>query len=212
MPEKPDPAPAPPTGRAARTRQAIEEAYLELLRSGETPTSTTIAQRAGVTQRTLFNHFADTAALLGSIAERQGEWLRTNLPEPTQGQLEERAHAYVAQLAPVLEQQQHVRWSATVFGAGTELLIQTLATVRRMVRRRLAALVGDDASGLTPAEKSTLLDALESATDPLTWRVLRTQQGLSMPKAQAVVERTVLGLLHDATRSKQRPRPAQRLE
>ena len=52
------------TVRAERTRQALVDALLGLLDAGVlSPTAAAIAQRAGVSERSLFQHFPDREAL-----------------------------------------------------------------------------------------------------------------------------------------------------
>lgn len=76
----------PSDGRAARgqrSREAIVSAMLSLIREGVVrPSTTQIADRAGVTQRTLFNHFADVPSLMGEVASAQVEFVSRNMPRP----------------------------------------------------------------------------------------------------------------------------------
>src|SRR5215208_6794482 len=58
------------TARAERTREAVVEALLELLDGGDVrPT----AARAGVSERSVFQHFRDREALFEAAARRQYE-------------------------------------------------------------------------------------------------------------------------------------------
>ena len=69
-----------PDGRAARrerTRMAIVEALRSLLDAGDLrPTTEAIAARAGVSERSIFQHFPDREMLLFAIAEHQRERIR----------------------------------------------------------------------------------------------------------------------------------------
>ena len=63
------------TARAERTREKVVDAVLELLDGGDVrPTAERIAKRAGVSERTVFQHFADREALFGAVgdARRRG--------------------------------------------------------------------------------------------------------------------------------------------
>ena len=56
--------------RGERNRDAIVDALLELLAEGETsPSSREIAQRAGVSLRTVFQHFDDIDTLYAAVAQ-----------------------------------------------------------------------------------------------------------------------------------------------
>src|ERR671918_2160584 len=62
------------TVRAERTRQALVDALLGLLDAGDlSPTAAAIAQRAGVSERSLFQHFPDREALFEAVARQQYE-------------------------------------------------------------------------------------------------------------------------------------------
>ena len=60
------------TVRAERTRQALVDSLLGLLDEGQmTPTAAQIAARAGVSERSVFQHFPDREALLEAVAHEQ---------------------------------------------------------------------------------------------------------------------------------------------
>ncbi len=62
------------TVRAERTRQAIVDALLTLLDEGELrPTAERIAERAEVSERSVFQHFPDREALFEAVARQQWE-------------------------------------------------------------------------------------------------------------------------------------------
>src|SRR3954468_19451089 len=94
------------SARADRTHRALMEAMLALLDGGDLrPTSAAIAERAGVSERTLFQHFPDREALFrGAALPKAGRIgpLVEPLPGP-EAPTDERLRAFVAQRALVLE-------------------------------------------------------------------------------------------------------------
>src|SRR3954465_9363789 len=92
--------------RADRTHRALMEAMLELLDEGDLkPTSAAIASRAGVSERTLFQHFPDREALFQGAALAQAERIAPlikDLPGPD-APVGQRVRAFVAQRCLVLE-------------------------------------------------------------------------------------------------------------
>src|SRR4051794_23069252 len=78
------------SARADRTRDAIVGAMLELYEDGDVkPSAERIASRAGVSERTVFQHFHDRESLFAAVAERQferidrlGDPVAPNLPLP----------------------------------------------------------------------------------------------------------------------------------
>lgn len=175
--------------RSERTRSAIVDALLALLRAGnDRPSSSEIAAKAGVTQRTLFNQFEDVSAVLHSAVEKQIAHVAEILPEPDRRlPVSKRIERYVHGLERVLDEIAAVRWAVLTHpDAGAELQ-RGLHLIRSDTRRRLEILLG--------TRSKARIDAAEAATDPMTWRLLRTQMGLSRSSAAAVMRRTLGALV-----------------
>jgi len=87
------------TVRAERTRQALVDALLALLYEGQLqPTAERIAARAGVSERSVFQHFADREALYQAVAVQQYERIVPTLdPIDVSLPLPERIEAFAAQ-------------------------------------------------------------------------------------------------------------------
>src|SRR5947207_14168050 len=64
------------TARAVRTREAIVDASIALVDEGDVrPTALRVAERAGVSVRSVFQHFEDLEGLYAAIANRLVERL-----------------------------------------------------------------------------------------------------------------------------------------
>src|SRR3954465_13491178 len=103
------------SARADRTHRALMEAMLALLDEGDLrPTSAAIAARAGVSVRTLFQHFPDRESLFQGAALVQAERIGAMIEQlpPPEAPLDERVHAFAAQRARVLERVSPVRRAA----------------------------------------------------------------------------------------------------
>jgi AcrR family transcriptional regulator len=146
-----------------------------LVASGEQPSSSEVAAKAGVTQRTLFNQFPDVSALVSAAVDRQVEHFEELLPDATS------IDGYVDGLARIYDEIAAVRWSVVTHLEGRPELVHGLRRVRTVVRERLARIVDD-------------VDAAEVATDPITWKLLREQLGLSKRAAADVMRRTLRAL------------------
>jgi hypothetical protein len=84
--------------RSERTRLAIIEAYLDLLRGDpRMPTAAQIARQAGCSVRSIFEHFSDLDALSLAIAQGQAEAVARSVdgdrPTRIQSHVETRARA-----------------------------------------------------------------------------------------------------------------------
>jgi len=152
------------------------EAFLALVASGVAqPTSEEIATKAGVTQRTLFNQFPDVGALVSAAVDRQVAHFEELLPDATD------IDSYVDGVARIYDEIAAVRWSVLTHLDQRPELARGLRRVRAVTRERLARLVDD-------------VDAAEAMTDPVTWKLLREQQGLSRRAAADVMRRTLKAL------------------
>src|SRR6478736_6015696 len=93
------------TARAVRTKDAIVDATLALIDEGDLrPTGPRIAERAGVSVRSIFQHFDDLDALFSAVGERvvvriAGLIRPIDPAEP----LAERTEVFLAQRAEVME-------------------------------------------------------------------------------------------------------------
>src|SRR5881394_4428599 len=86
--------------RVARTREAIVASTLTLAMEGEVaPIVRDIAKLAGVSARTVFQHFADTAELYVAVLGRVLGTLASDPPADGHGALDERISAAVGQRA-----------------------------------------------------------------------------------------------------------------
>ena len=185
------------SARADRTHRALMEAMLALLDEGELkPTSAAIAARAGVSERTLFQHFPDREALFQGAALAQAERigpLVEELPGP-EAPVEERVRAFVAQRTLVLERVSTVRRAALLMESSSD----TVAGWLRAVRSGAAAEVEhvfEPELAAAGAGRGELLAALVAAAAWPTWESLRAHQGLSAKRAEAAMRRMVGALL-----------------
>lgn len=181
--------------RSQTSRAKLADALLDLVAEGVIrPSSAQIAQRAGVTQRTLFNQFGDLDALLAAAGSRLVDRVIPLLPHAGTGDLDERVQRFSHELATCLELLGPVRYAALV----------NLTTERREPGQpRLFALAIRDLfvegfpelAALDAAERADTLAELEALTDPLVWRVRRVEQGQDLADATAAMQRTVLAVL-----------------
>jgi AcrR family transcriptional regulator len=172
------------------------EALLTLLDEGELkPTSERIAARAGVSERTLFQHFPDREALFQGAALAQAERigpLIKPLPGP-EASLEERLEAFVAQRTLVLERVSPVRRAALLLEPTSDTVAGWLRAVREGAAAEVAYVFALELEGRP--DRGELLAALVTAAGWPSWESLRAHQGLSPEAAEATMKRTLGALL-----------------
>lgn len=197
-------------GRVARrleNRVRIVDALFELIRGGQYhPTLKDIAEKAGVTPRTLLNHFPDVGALLRAALIRGRELVEQDLPElPTSGDPETRVREFFLHSAEFYDAYAAIRWSTLTFRGNVPGFDARQARGQALsrVEARLIALL--DGFGVSVEQDRELRQALRMTTDPLSWRLLRVQQKLSRTEAAASMARSVIALArHTPTRASTR--------
>jgi AcrR family transcriptional regulator len=185
------------TVRAERTRQALVEALLALLNEGQLqPTAERIAQRAGVSERSLFQHFADREALYQAVAVEQYERVVPTLePIDLSLPLAERIGAFVEQRARLLETVTPVRRAALLLEPESGVVSSWLQTTRRQKARELERVFRAELDQLEHTDRGVLLAALVAASAWTSWEALRAHQRLSVDRSRAAMALTLGGLL-----------------
>ena len=180
------------TARSERTRNAIVEAHVALILSGDLrPTADRIAKQAGVSLRALWSHFADMEALFAASGERILEQRdEAHRAVPVELPLTARIDAYCHQRARLLE---HIAPAAKA-SALKEPFSPALQSYRRShverVHTELKILFGREING-----DETLLAALTATSMWPTWGTMRDAMGLDQETARLVLIRTVTALL-----------------
>lgn len=184
------------TVRAERTREALVGALLALLNEGRVrPTASEIAERAGVSERSVFQHFRDREALFEAVAREQYERVVPTIrPVDASLSLAERVDALVTQRCSMFERAAGVRRAALLMEPESDVVAGWLTSVRRakgadverVFRRELEA---------TPADqRESLRAALVAAFAWGTFEALRFHQGLSVSRTRGAMHTMVARL------------------
>jgi TetR/AcrR family transcriptional regulator, regulator of autoinduction and epiphytic fitness len=185
------------TVRAERTRQALVDALLALLYEGQVqPTAERIAARAKVSERSLFQHFADREALYQAVAVQQYERIvPTLVPIDVSLPLPERIEAFVAQRGRLLEEVTPVRRAALLLEPESDVVSGWLQSTRRQKAQEVQRVFGPELAKAEPRERGALLAALVAASAWTAWEGLRAHQGLSEDRSRAAMRATLAALL-----------------
>jgi AcrR family transcriptional regulator len=179
--------------RGQRNREAIVDALLACYEAGFLrPSVDEVAARAGVSARSVHNHFEDVEALRAEVAQRQSERF-VHLLEPMPAKLtrRERIAETVARRAEAYEAITPVRRAALLSVHDSPTIASNLAKLDRRLRRQL--------DQLFPGVGSETLDALDATLSWDTWHRLRTAQGCSVTRASRVLDHMVTALLEGST-------------
>ena len=190
-------------GRALRSRRAICEACLDLVQEGVLqPSADQIADRAGLSRRSIFYHFSDLAALYDAVVEAGMERCAPLLePIPPSAPVGARVARLGEVCARFFEATTPYRRSMAAGALVGPVKGEAVRVARELLRRQrddIAALFAGELTTLEAPERVELIEALAAAVSPGTWEHLRTSRGLSLARARAVMQRSLAALLRDA--------------
>ena len=185
------------TIRAERTRQALVDALVGLLEEGELrPTAERIAERAGVSQRSVFQHFPDREVFFEAVAREQYEQIvREVRPVDASRPLAERIDAFTAERARILERIAPVRRAAVLIEHESEVVAGWLTSARAGAASEVERVFRRELESLERGERTVILAALVSASSFTAWESYRVHQGLGIERSRAAVRATLAALL-----------------
>lgn len=199
----PDGSQLPLDGRLARsqrTRRTIVEALRSLHHEGDLrPTAPRVAERAGVSLRTVWQHFADVEALLVEAGQRDLEIASTfvapidpglPLPERIERLTEQRSRMFEAMAPPWRAARLHEPFSAQIKSNRDRLLA--------LGREQLEAVFASELRARRGRARADLLNALQVASNWATWEALRTELRLGPDDARSAVAALLTGVLRAA--------------
>jgi AcrR family transcriptional regulator len=186
--------------RSERTRSAVARAFLELLEAGELrPTSAAVAERAGVSLRSVFQHFEDMESLYAAVAEAQMERLGGYISqEEGSGPLPPRVRSFVDRRSELLETITPVRRAALLQEPFSESLARRLKGAHAMAREELERTFSPELARIPTRTRAQIVWALDVATNFAAWDTARRMNGLTIEESKQVMERLISALLKEA--------------
>jgi len=172
--------------RVARTREAIVASALALAAAGQVaPIVRDIAQMAGVSARTVFQHFADTAELYVAVLGRVLAALVGEAPQLATGwPFEERIAHLVNQCADRYEQLRPMWTFVETIQRRSPEASDMIAQIYSANSANLSRSFANELAALPAESRERALTALSLALAPESWVVLRQRLGLSVEQAR----------------------------
>lgn len=183
--------------RGERTRRTIVEAHSALLREGDLkPTAQAIAERAGVSVRTLWVAFGDMEGLLDATTDY---WLKSDweLRDPVEADrpLEERLDRFCAERARRLENIAPAARSAALAEPFSRALQSSRRHHVQRVRDAVEEVFAAELDARDPDAREELAVAMTTAASWNAWSLMRDDLGLDVATATGVVRRSLESLL-----------------
>ncbi|HVP28238.1 MAG TPA: TetR/AcrR family transcriptional regulator [Myxococcota bacterium] len=185
------------TLRGQRTRAALVNTVLAMVERGELRlTAPSIAAAAGVSIRSLFQHFPDLESLWVAAADKTIETTLPLLsPLPKEGPFEERLAAFLDQRCKVLELTTPIRRAASLLAPFSEEMRRRFENARRIGVEELERVFTPELARCPDALRARVFSAVEISSSWLTWESLRRVRGLSREESRAVLEHMLRAVL-----------------
>ena len=193
------------TLRRERNRAAMVDAMLELYCEGNlAPSSHVIAQRAGLSPRSLFRQFEDIDDLVRAAIDRQLERVRPTLDLDI-------AHdaPFAKRVAALVEQRQRMFDAIGAVGKVSRirapfqpLIAAQLRQAGSFLRHQIERLFATELAHFEPAHAASALAAADVVSSFEAHQLLREDQRLSRAKAAAVLTDSLTRLLTPEIRSR----------
>jgi AcrR family transcriptional regulator len=172
--------------RSARTKKALIDAYLDLLREKpQAPTGPEIAKRAGCSVRSVFVRFPDLLTLSLAAADHAFEQATAQAAVPNvDADLHIRLKSQVETRAAICEQWLPLWRALLLCKDESEELATRIKRIRAAMASRLELVYRPELSTLSEAERTQLLVVLDILTDFESWGRMREGHGLSIESAR----------------------------
>jgi AcrR family transcriptional regulator len=172
--------------RVARTREAIISSALALALAGEVaPIVRDIAKTAGVSARTVFQHFSDTAELYVAVLGRMLAAVVGDIPElGAAWSIDERIAAITTQCSDRCERLLPMWTFVETLQRRSSDASDMVVQMYNANRQQLAIWFDRELTAMPPEPRERTLNALAMACAPESWVVLRRRLGLSIDQSR----------------------------
>jgi AcrR family transcriptional regulator len=181
----------------------VVDALLALIEEGDLrPTGPRIADRAGVSLRSVFQHYNDLESLFAAAGDRQLERVASVVtPIDPDLSLCRRVEAYGEQRGRVLELLTPARRAALVQEPFSAQLRASRDRMLALARAEIQRVFGRELAELAVADAAELAAAIDAASCWGAWDALRHGSGLDLEAATKVMTRLIGAALGTADTS-----------
>lgn len=201
--EGPVAEPAPPAkidgrvARSKRTRAAVMDALIALLEEGNfKPPAKVIAERSGVSTRSVFQHFPDLETLFtAAVAYGVERYSPMVLPIGADQPLKTRINALVRQRFALFEKGGNVYWAGQIATPLSDTLRQTFSRVEYALRVQIEVAFQPELASLRKPQREARVARLAAYSGFHAWHALRRVEGLGEAAARAAMVDAFTALL-----------------
>jgi TetR/AcrR family transcriptional regulator of autoinduction and epiphytic fitness len=185
------------SARSVRTREAIVSAVVELILDGRIgPTAPQVAERAGVSLRSVYGHFTSVDDLHRAAAEKVAVMVLERLrPIDPDDALDDKIASLGAQRSRINEELGPLLLAAERMEGSSPELAASRQRGRAASRAQLARIFGRELEAFEPAVRSRRIAAIDVLIDVHSWNQLRHRDAMSPTQARRTTVEAIESLL-----------------
>lgn len=188
--------------RTMRSRIAICDASLDLMQEGVLqPSADQIAERAGLSRRSIFYHFSDLGELYDAVVEVGMQRFTPLLKQvPSDASLDERVELLADARARFFEGTTPYSRALTaqcLLGPASDEAIRIVRDSLEKQKSQVERLFAKELARVPASQRAVITEALAAAASAPTWEYLRRSRRLSLTRARNVMKRNLRALLRD---------------
>jgi AcrR family transcriptional regulator len=186
------------TARRDRNRDAVLDAVLDLFAEDALePSAVQVAERSGVSLRSVYRYFEDTDELVRAAIERNLVRVGPlfDVDGLGDGPLDERVTRMVRSRLALYEQVGPLMRATLLHAGEHEILAERLATVRRLLREQVEEMFAPELSVRPARQRREVTAALDLLLGFESMEQLRKVQRLTRPETARVLTRSVGAVL-----------------
>ncbi len=184
--------------RRSRNRESVVDALLALYSEGNLdPSAADVAERSGLSPRSLFRYFTDVDDLARAAIDRQYAILQPMavVDLDMDAPLEVRAQSLVERRVKVFEIAGKVGLVARLRAPFEPVIAEQLTGIRTQLRAQIKVLFAEELEALGAARGWAALAAIDSLCSFEAYHLWRGDQGLETAEITALLANSVLSLL-----------------
>jgi TetR/AcrR family transcriptional regulator of autoinduction and epiphytic fitness len=183
--------------RSLKTREAIVDAFFALIDAGDPkPTAAAVAARAGLSVRSVFQHFADLEDLLLAVSDRQTNRIASLYTGVQyEGELSSRIETFVGYRARLFETIAPLRRAAMLQEPFSKIVAERLDLARTLHRLDVERAFGPELEAARARGHDRLGDTVAIVSSFAIWDEMRRHSGFDVDAATESLRRTVGALL-----------------
>ncbi len=176
--------------RRERNRQEIVDALLQLIESGETEISAAIiAQKAGLSERSIFRYFDDVDDLYRSVCDLaiSKELEFALIDEAGTGSLDTRIENFVNQRVRMYTMNENIAPAARAFAFKNHVIKNQLVLGRKFLRNQIKAQFAIELNQLDKSQQQVAIATIDALTTFENYDMMRTDQKMSVNNIKTIL-------------------------